>query len=608
MPNKYIIKSVFFLLFNICFLVFNSQLNAFFEDWEPRTFNNFTNIDLQPEVNSSSDVVININTSNVIADVLPSHFGTNMTHFLGQSVINDNDFMSNLKNLGKTILRYPGGNGSNQFFWDGNIPSTILNDSQITINNLIDGSGWRISPDEFVQILDSTSGSGIIAVNASYARYGTSSNPIQTAASYAASFVRHMNQTLNANIKYWEVGNENYGPWQAGYLVNGDTIDGIKYGDIFNVFADSMKTADPLIKIGAVLYRHDGVYNDWSKKVLSKVENKADFLIIHNYFRRKPNPNNVTYQEMLTSLGQVQQDVNRVKNMVASYTNKPSDYFPIAITEFNSKTGEREISMANAIFITQALGEQIKNGFAASILWSFQNGLDSHGGDHGMTARNSTILPDHYPRPVFYIYHFFQKFMGDRLIWSYSSDTAVKSYASTFSADTRGIILVNNSSNFKTVDLDLGSDTMRYSYYWYEVYANNETDKKIFINGQTSNFNEGGPENYASIPPFYRPVNGNNKFELKPYSVNFIANTDYLLGQENLENDIDLIIYPNPFDEFININQQYDYLKLFDLSGNLVLKSSKKYLDTKFLNEGIYILKLYGSNTSSQFKVLKIKK
>ena len=608
MSNKYIIKSVFFLLFNICFLVFNSQLNAFFEDWEPRTFNNFTNIDLQPEVNSSPDVVVNINTSNIIADVLPSHFGTNMTHFLGQSVINDNDFMSNLKNLGKTILRYPGGNGSNQFFWDGNIPSTILNDSQITINNLIDGSGWRISPDEFVQILDSTSGSGIIAVNASYARYGTSSNPIQTAASYAASFVRHMNQTLNANIKYWEVGNENYGPWQAGYLVNGDTIDGIKYGDIFNVFADSMKTADPLIKIGAVLYRHDGVYNDWSKKVLSKVENKADFLIIHNYFRRKPNPNNVTYQEMLTSLGQVQQDVNRVKNMVASYTNKPSDYFPIAITEFNSKTGEREISMANAIFITQALGEQIKNGFAASILWSFQNGLDSHGGDHGMTARNSTILPDHYPRPVFYIYHFFQKFMGDRLIWSYSSDTAVKSYASKFSSDTRGIILVNNSSNFKTVDLDLGSDTMRYSYYWYEVYANNETDKKIFINGQTSNFNEGGPENYASIPPFYRPVNGNNKFELKPYSVNFIANTDYLLGQENLENDIDLIIYPNPFDEFININQQYDYLKLFDLSGNLVLKSSKKYLDTKFLNEGIYILKLYGSNTSSQFKVLKIKK
>ena len=125
MSNKYITKFIFLLLLNTSYLISTSQLTTFFEDWEPRTFNNFTNIDLKPELNSAADVVVNINTSNIIDDVLPSHFGTNMTHFLGQSVINDNDFMSNLKNLGKTILRYPGGNGSNQFFWDGNIPSSI---------------------------------------------------------------------------------------------------------------------------------------------------------------------------------------------------------------------------------------------------------------------------------------------------------------------------------------------------------------------------------------------------------------------------------------------------------------------------------------------------
>jgi hypothetical protein len=610
MANKYILRYILLFLFSSYFLVLKSQLNSFFEDWEPRSFNHYSNVDLQSELNSPASVVININTSNIIADVLPSHFGTNLTHFLGQSVINENDFMSNLKNLGKAILRYPGGNGSNQFFWDGNLPTSILNDSQITLNDLIDGSGWRISPDEFLQILDSTNGSGIIAVNASYARYGNSVNPIQTAASYAASFVRYMNQTLGANIKYWEVGNENYGPWQAGYLVNGDTIDGTKYGDIFNVFADSMKAADPTIKIGAVMFRNDGVYNEWSKKVISKVENKADFLIIHNYFRRKPNPNNVNFQEMLNSVNQVQQDVIRVGNMVATYTNKPSDYFPIAMTEFNSKTGEREISMANAIFITQALAEQIKNGFAASILWSFQNGLDNYGGDHGMTARNSPVLNDHYPRPVFYIYHFFQKFMGDRMVWSYSSDTTVKSYASTFSSDTRGIVLVNNSSVSKTVNLDFGSDTLRYNYYWYEVYANNETDKKIFVNGQTSNFTEGGPEDYASIPPYYRPVNGNNKFELKPYSVNFIANSDYLLGQEELDNSLDLRIFPNPFNEVLNIDQQYefDYLKLYDIKGKLVLQSSRKSIDTKLLKEGVYILKLFNDQSSTQIKIIKVKK
>ena len=33
------------------------------------------------------------------------------------------------------------------------------------------------------------------------------------------------------------------------------------------------------------------------KIVLQKVENTADFLVIHDYFKRKPNPNNVTYDE-----------------------------------------------------------------------------------------------------------------------------------------------------------------------------------------------------------------------------------------------------------------------------------------------------------------------
>ena len=245
MTKNLIIKTIFLIQCNISFLIYTSQLNSFYEDWEPRLFSFPNNSLLQNEPSVNSNVTINFNISNVLGDILPSHFGTNLTHFLVESVFNQMDFMNNIKGLNSFTFRYPGGNGSNQFFWDGNIPASILNDSQISINNLIDGSGWRISPDDFVQILDSVNGTGIIAVNASYARYGSSSNPIQTAASYAASFVRHMNQTLNANIKYWEVGNENYGPWQAGYIVNGDTINGTKYGDIFNVFVDSMKAADP---------------------------------------------------------------------------------------------------------------------------------------------------------------------------------------------------------------------------------------------------------------------------------------------------------------------------------------------------------------------------
>ena len=41
---------------------------------------------------------------------------------------------------------------------------------------------------------------------------------------------------------------------------------------------------------------------------------------------------------MLNSISEVQQNVSNVNNMVTNYTSKPSGYFPIAMTEFNSKT------------------------------------------------------------------------------------------------------------------------------------------------------------------------------------------------------------------------------------------------------------------------------
>ena len=45
-----------------------------------------------------------------------------------------------------------------------------------------------------------------------------------------------------------------------------------------------------------------------------------------------------------------------------------------------------------------------------------------------------------------------------------------------------------------------------------------------------------------------------------------------------------------------------------ELVNEAISKLSDKNLDTKFLKEGIYILKLYKFNFSTQTKVIKIKK
>ena len=102
--NKHI-PIYFFLL---CFTSGYPQLTTFFEDWEIRNYSTPLNVTQSTEIASNSTVNINVNLSNQIGNVLPTHFGTNLTHFLGESSLNETDFMDNLNNLGDVFFRYPG--------------------------------------------------------------------------------------------------------------------------------------------------------------------------------------------------------------------------------------------------------------------------------------------------------------------------------------------------------------------------------------------------------------------------------------------------------------------------------------------------------------------
>ena len=101
----------------------------------------------------------------------------------------------------------------------------------------------------------------------------------------------------NGRTKYWEIGNENYGNWEAGYLIdqtkNKDgqpsTITGNVYGNHVKVFADSMRAA--ATQIGATIYigatledspPYNGAYQSlvtWNQGVLSTAGSTVDLFI-----------------------------------------------------------------------------------------------------------------------------------------------------------------------------------------------------------------------------------------------------------------------------------------------------------------------------------------
>jgi len=70
---------------------------------------------------------------------------------------------------------------------------------------------------------------------------------------------------------------------------------------------------------------------------------------------------------------------------------------------------------------------------------------------------------------------------------------------------------------------------------------------------------------------------------------------------------IDISIYPNPVDDVINIQTNFENLtyELFDLSGKLVLVSNENQINVENLSKGIYLLKANNAD-SSQFNTLKV--
>ena len=428
----------------------------------------------------------------ISAPVKDSHFGYTHPHFLGDASVEDTALIARSRALGPAYIRFPGGNGSNKYFWDGNLPVAILQDDVVTVDGLIDPDAFNMGIDELFQICDSTGAEPVLVVNFSFARYGPGDDRVANAAGYAADWVRHVNQTLGRNVRYWEIGNENYGPWQAGYMVEGEQITGTMYGEMFQVFADSMKSADPSIQLGAVIYPLDEDYDDWTAGVLPEVQNHADFLIVHDYFTFSPNENNISYSQMMASVSEVSEDAASVRSMVSQYTSKDPDHFALAFTEFNSNTGNREVAMANALFIARVLLSQIEEGFDLSMIWNLQSGVAPDGGSHGLLAKNSPFQPDASPRPTYLTCWLLQKYLGVSIQPMNTGIPGVYAVETMHADAARGGVLINTSSQAHNVTWDSPSSSRPY-VHWDVLSAQHETSKLVMLNGIGPSSVEGGP-------------------------------------------------------------------------------------------------------------------
>jgi hypothetical protein len=571
----------------------------FMENWIPVKA---PSLDTYEEVSSpitAPQFTVQLHAADTVAKILPSLFGNNINPWLGKKLMTDEDYgIKHLKDLQISFLRLPGGNWSNKFLWDGIVHWNLLYGYRDRLSGRPNQS-WTLTADDMTNMAVKIGAEPQICVNLSLARYIPGPDSIEQAAHYAAEWVRHVNGELGLNVRYWEVGNENYGDWQEGHIGN-NRLDGTYYGKAFCIFADSMKAADPTIKIGAVVVERDngnasGGYRWWMRDMLPLIQDKADYLVYHEYFTWKSNINDVTVEEMIDALPLIENAKTAIEDMVEKYTDKPRGHFPITITEYNVRAGMKDNQAISAIFNAMALAEFARNEYGLINLWNIANGYDDVEGDQGILTVDNPHIRDYTPHPTFYTYYLYRQMCGDVLLKTTTSDQSLLYTAATsFSGGEKSLLLVNPSDENFTIEVELEDFNPDGFAYGYTLQASSPTTMLMSLNKRTGT--DVGPLDYDHVPVWRQTFEGKPVLNILPWSVQFVLFTEKKETTGVLNPSEYFTVHPNPVTDKLYMNDKSD-IKVFNSNGELLLQFHGDEVDFSTFPSGIYYVIQNNKNT-----------
>ena len=159
----------------------------------------------------------------------------------------DRDAISKMKASGVTLLKYPGGNDADAYIW-----------------NAPDNNPAEMDTDEYIALCRALGAEPFITINFNA--------PVQL----AADWVRYCNRERGYNVKYWEVGDEQWGAWAKGHAPPE------VYAKKYITFVRAMKDVDPAIKVATnvPLGPHP---EQWTARVLKAAGKYVDLITFTFY-------------------------------------------------------------------------------------------------------------------------------------------------------------------------------------------------------------------------------------------------------------------------------------------------------------------------------------
>ncbi len=323
------------------------------------------------------------------------------------------------KDLGVTVLRYPGGMFSDFYHWKTGVGPI---DSRVEVKHepgKPDKSVPYFGTDEVIDFARQVGAEVWITANA-----GTGT------AQEAGDWVKYCNGQTE-RVRFWEVGNELYIRDPAPQFST-ITIDSAAYSQRFGEFAQAMRAADPKIKlavIGGVNYgRLNFVgYPDWLKTVLQQHAQDIDFVSIHNAYAPIIAEENVAfrdvYRAMLGAPISIGRNLQTVSDTIERFAPARASQIKIAVTEWgpafrfdlNSKWVDHPKTLGSALFAASVMNTLIQSPKVEVANFLMLHDFSVYG---AIGSRNTDFPPHHdwIPTARYYAFQLYTQHFGSRLL------------------------------------------------------------------------------------------------------------------------------------------------------------------------------------------------
>ncbi|HTH57771.1 MAG TPA: alpha-L-arabinofuranosidase C-terminal domain-containing protein [Cyclobacteriaceae bacterium] len=274
------------------------------------------------------------------------------------------DVVDATKNLGVSILRWPGGNFASGYHWEDGIGPREKRPHRKDL-------AWgdietnEVGTDEWLKFSRATGAEPYICVNLGTGTLDEAKNWVEYCNSKTGLYYSDL-RAKNGHpepykVKYWGLGNEIDGWWQMGHKNAED------YSKFALETAKIMKWSDDSIKLiasGTSNYTQD--WPDWNRTVLNYLHDYIDYISLHHYSNNREKD----HHKFMAVTTRVENSIKITEGLINEVRNKYKMQKPIYIAfdeynvwyrAFNEQKLEEHYNLQDALVVALYLNVFVRN-------------------------------------------------------------------------------------------------------------------------------------------------------------------------------------------------------------------------------------------------------